>query len=260
MEDLSGKIIASRVIHFVLFVVFTLIMSALISMLVIYITYRITPGVTSNNSVLLAHSADSAGEFLSGGFLATFVMPIIYAFKKMWRRKASDAAKWHLKWFAVFVVVFYILILNHDNKESPKKDSAVSIDETLLDQKYLCSDFNSIGPAASSGLDLLDMRPTEKQATIFKYHLSDIIDIVNSSSNTERKSALKLITQNGLIPKFTGETFHMTRAFCYEKRTESFDIVIAENFTALLDAVAKKTAQQKAEADFWKQDLMQIGK
>ncbi len=79
----------------ILVIILNPILFAISAFLFYYFYLKSLPGITSDNSVILAHASNIAGANSSGALLATLVMPIIFVVKRKWELPITDLVKWY---------------------------------------------------------------------------------------------------------------------------------------------------------------------
>lgn len=204
----------------------------------LYFTYM-SDGV-ADNIVVFAKSVDASGVAVAPATIAFLVLTFIFAKKRMWNRKPLDVAKWYSTWLVGVSVVF--MYLNHGKISDTylvKATTGISSDSSNSTGNYSCKDFTSIGPAASSHIDLMNKQPTRAQVELVKNVIADRVYEL-SLIKSPKTDALEIVRSGGVLTTFVGESMQMTRAYCFINPNNSMKDTAIENFDYLLNAVVKK--------------------
>ncbi|GAB3235051.1 hypothetical protein GCM10027295_29630 [Pseudaeromonas pectinilytica] len=204
----------------------------------LYFTYK-NEGV-ADNIVVLVKSVDASGVVVAPATIAFLILTFIFAKKRMWTKKAMDVAKWYSTWLVGVSVVF--MYLNHGKISDTylvKRSAAISSESRDSSDYYSCNDFTSIGPIASSYVELMDKNPTKEQVELVKDVIADRAYEI-SLTKSPKKDALEIVMTGGVLTKFVGEAMQMTRAYCFINPRNSMKDTAIENFDDLLNAVVKK--------------------
>ena len=96
----------------ILVIILNPILFAISAFVFYYFYLKSLPGITSDNSVILAHASIIAGENSSGAILATLVMPIVFVVKRKWKLPIIDLVKWYSIPFWVVSILWIVLLSN----------------------------------------------------------------------------------------------------------------------------------------------------
>ena len=103
-----------------------------------------------------------------------------------------------------------------------------------------CSQFISLGHDATNEKEVLASPATKKQISEFKKVIAEHAGEISAIGwFSDRKKALNLIMEKGLIAVYLRESLALTREKCFNRPEEVMGEVAEGEFNYLLDAVAE---------------------
>lgn len=104
-----------------------------------------------------------------------------------------------------------------------------------------CTKFNSIGHNASSVQELAAHPATKRQVKEFKQVIAEHASKLAAFGGfSERKKALGVVMDKGLISRYLRDSLALTRVKCFQQPAEKMASVAMDEFNYMLDVLAEK--------------------
>ena len=103
-----------------------------------------------------------------------------------------------------------------------------------------CAQFTTLGPNALTADQLIMNPATKEQVAAFKAVIAPHAGDLAGFTWSARARAFKLVQKTNSLAMVMRESLAVTRVFCYDRPTDSFDAVAVDQFDYMLDTIAKR--------------------